>query len=274
MFDLTTLDYIYIGLVLVSTVWASIRGGVYETVATLSWVIAAVAARFVSPMLDGLFQSWFKLSESTIGTLVASYFIVFFVILILFGMINQKLRDRIQESMLSVTDHTFGIVFGIIRGVVVMGFVYWALLWYYSDTSLPSYVTEARTRPVMQLTAVKLHDWFIPGGSKLLERDMADAADAQQIYENLISPAVAAKAQIEKTDAQQEAAQPAAEEAPAMDESLRRDLSPKASAKGEAKTEENVRLIQESLPEPAEIGYKNSERQELDNQLMQIESKN
>ncbi|MDR0727049.1 MAG: CvpA family protein, partial [Rickettsiales bacterium] len=173
MFDLTTLDYIYLGVVLASTIWATIRGGVYETVATISWVVAAVAARFASPLLDGLFQSWFKLSESTIGTLVSSYFLVFFVILVVFGFFNHKLRDKIQESMMKVTDHTLGVIFGIIRGIVLMGLVYWCALWYYSDApKLPHYVATSRTRPVMQLTAVKLHDWFIPGESKLLDRDM------------------------------------------------------------------------------------------------------
>jgi membrane protein required for colicin V production len=233
MFDLTTLDYIYIGLILVSTIWASIRGGVYETVATLSWVIAAIAARFVSPLLDGLFQGWFNLTESTIGTLVASYFLVFFVILVIFGIFNQKLRDRVQDSMLNVTDHTFGIVFGIIRGIVVMGLVYWGLLWYYSDTSLPSYMTSARTRPVMQLTADKIDDWFIPGKSKLLERDTSSGIDAAAAYENLISP--------------------------------------KVQVKGSEPTAAPV--IKEEMPSAEEVGYKNSERQELDNQLLQIESK-
>ena len=80
MFDLTALDYVYVGVVLASTIWATIRGGVYETIATLSWVVAAISARFASPWLDKLLQSWFDLSESTVGTLVASYFIVFFAI--------------------------------------------------------------------------------------------------------------------------------------------------------------------------------------------------
>ena len=99
MFDLTVLDYIYVGVILASTIWASIRGGVYETVATLSWVAAAFAARFVSPFVDQLLQSWFDLSDSTVGTLVASYFIVFFVILLLIGFFNQRLREKIHNSM-------------------------------------------------------------------------------------------------------------------------------------------------------------------------------
>ena len=192
MFDLTTLDYIYIGVIVASTVWASIRGGIFETVATLSWVIAAFAARFISPMLDKLLQGWFDLSESTVGTLVASYFIVFFVILMLVGFFNQRLREKIQNSIMKVTDRTLGIIFGIIRGIVVMGIVYWCALWYYSDAPRPApWVENARTRPIMQLTAVKLDEWFFPGpGSKLLARDMTGMQASKEIFDNLINPAV------------------------------------------------------------------------------------
>ncbi|MDR0967734.1 MAG: CvpA family protein [Rickettsiales bacterium] len=233
MFDLTIMDYVYIGILLVSTIWASVRGGVYETVATISWIAAALMARFVSPLLDGLFQGWFNLSESTIGSLVASYFIVFFVILVLFGFINQKLRDKVQDSMLNVTDHAFGIVFGIIRAVAVMGLVYWVMLWYYSDMVMPNYLANARTRPVMQLAADKIFDWFIPGQNKLLENDMATTtinADSGKLYKNLVNPAVKKSDSVEKNDGIK-------------------------------------------LPKNDEVGYRESERKALDNQLLKIESK-
>ncbi|MBR5625868.1 MAG: CvpA family protein [Alphaproteobacteria bacterium] len=193
MFDLTTLDYVYVGVILASTVWATFRGGVYETIATLSWVVAAIAARFSSPWLDKLLQSWFDLSDSTVGTLVASYFIVFFAVLMLVGFLNQKLRDKIQGSIMNVTDKTLGVIFGIIRGVVVMGIFYWGALWYYSDIPfLPKWLSQARTRPIMQITAVKLDEWFFPGPqNKLLARDMAGTHEAMEIYKNLINPAIA-----------------------------------------------------------------------------------
>ena len=232
MFDLTTLDYIYVGAILASTIWATVRGGVYETIATLSWVIAAISARFVSPWLDGVLQSWFDLSESTVGTLVASYFIVFFTILLVVGFLNQKLRDRIQDSIMNVTDKTLGVIFGIIRGIVVMGGIYWACLWYYSDAPrLPQWLANARTRPIMQMTAVKLDDWFFPGPeNKLLARDVAGTHQAAEIYKNLINPAISDK----KTDA--------------------------PDATGATVT-----------PEP-ETGYKSSERAALENQLLQLET--
>ena len=240
MFDLTALDYVYIVLVLVSAGWATIRGGVYETIATLSWIVAAVAARFASPTLDGWLQSWFGLTESTVGTLVASYFIVFFAILILVGFINQKLRDWIQGSIMSLTDHVLGVIFGIVRGIVVMGVVYWVALWYYSDAPmLPKWLATARTRPIMQITAVKLDEWFIPGTeNKLLARDMAGTHEAMEIYKNLINPAVSSKASANKPEAKSEnsGAKPAAEK------------------------------------QPSETGYKSSERTALENQLLQIET--
>ncbi len=203
MFDLTVLDYIYIGVLLASTIWATIRGGVYETVATASWIVAAIAARFLSPWLDGIFQGW---GMGQIWSLVLSYFIVFFVILVVAGFFNQKLRDRIQESMMKITDHTLGVVFGIIRGIILMGLVYWGVLWYYSDApgaaqnaspecteyarELPSYVRGARTLPVMQLTAKKIDDWFIPGDSMLLMCDMLrdPAADLDKLTNQTVAP--------------------------------------------------------------------------------------
>lgn len=198
MFDLTVLDYIYIVVVVCSTVWATVRGGIYETIATMSWVVAAIAARFMSPYLDVWLQNWFGLTESTVATLVASYFIVFFVILVAVGFVNQKIREKIQDSILAVSDRTLGVIFGIIRGVILMGFVYWGMLWYYSDMprGLPHWVADSRTRPVMQLTAVKMDEWFFFGKNKLLQRDMTGAKEAKAIYDNLINPIVEKK----KTD--------------------------------------------------------------------------
>jgi membrane protein required for colicin V production len=237
MFDLAVCDYVYIGVILLSTVWATIRGGVYETMATLAWVVAALAARFISPELDGVFQGWFGLTESAIGSLIAAYFVVFFVILVGFSFINQKLRDKVQDSVLKVTDHTLGVIFGIIRGIVIMGLLYWGALWYYARADLPDWIASARTRPVMQLTAVKIHRWFVPGENRLLEHDVLSSVSAQEIYDNLINPAV-------------------------------------RTAAGQESGEKPVDPDDLSVFDPkADTGYKESERGALENQLLQLEAK-
>ena len=55
---------------------------------------------------------------------------------------------------------------------------------------LPNWVVNARTRPVMQLTAVKMDDWFFFGNSKLLKKDLEQD---RKTHENLIKPMVETK---------------------------------------------------------------------------------
>ena len=106
---------------------------------------------------------------------------------------------------------------------------------------LPSWLANARTRPIMQMTAVKLDEWFVPGReNKLLARDVAGTRNAREIYENLINPAIsnkpADKSNEQKTGTDSGDAKPSAEK------------------------------------QPAETGYKSSERTALENQLLQIET--
>jgi len=199
--DFTLFDYAYFAVAILSTAWAFMRGGVYELVATISWLVAAVLSRFISPGLNEFFQKIFSLPEPTIGTLVSAYFIVFFGVLVVFGLFNQRLRDWVQDSILQITDRTLGVIFGVLRGVVVMGLMYWAALWYYEDTAKPTFLTAARTRPIAQLTAVKLHEWFVPGRAQLLERDMTGTQAAEELYQNLIDPAIKAAADRPGVDA-------------------------------------------------------------------------
>jgi membrane protein required for colicin V production len=227
--DFTLIDYLYIAVAFISTIWAFSRGGVYELVATMSWVVAALLSRFLSPDINEFLQKTFGLPEATIGTLVAAYFIVFFGVLVAFSFINQRLRDWIHDSILQVTDRTFGIIFGILRGILIMGLLYWALLWYYEDATKPSYLTEARTRPIMQLTAVKMHEWFIPGRAPLLERDMANSIEADALYQNLIDPAI--------------------------------------RAASNRPTDSN-----DATDSEVEVGYRDNERNALENQLLQLEN--
>ena len=233
MIDLTLFDYLYAGVAIASTAWAFGRGGVYELVATISWLVAAITSRFVSPELNEIFQKMFELSEPTIGTLVASYFVVFFGVLVIFGLFNQKLRDWVQDSILQITDRTLGVIFGILRAVIVMGLLYWVMLWYYEGATKPTFLTAARTRSMMQLTAVKLNEWFVPGKNRLLENDIAGAKEAEELYNNLIEPAIKAAAS-----------------------------RPEDAADGTAPVD----------PEQDGTGYKDSERNALENQLLQLDN--
>jgi len=241
MNSFTFFDYIYIAVVLGSTLWAFARGGVYEMVATISWLVAAFASNFISPALNEVLQKTFGWSEP--ATLVTAYFAVFFGVLVLFGLFNQRLRDWIHSSVLQITDRALGIIFGILRAMIVMGLAYWAALGYFhndkdrisSADKLPPYIRNAKTRPIMQLTAATLSELFWPSKSETLGRDMAASKQSSgDIYRNAIDPVI------------------------------------KAAGNAESSFGPNEGETHESGSDG--VGYKESERDELDRQLMQLEN--
>jgi len=189
-FDLTILDFLFFGVIIISTLWAFARGGVFETVATTSWIVSAVAARFVSPWLETQIQQLMKMPEPTVTTFISSYFIIFFFVLILFSLFAQRLRDYIHSTILRSADRSLGIIFGLVRGVFVNGFIYIGLLWYWDGAQLPNYVKAATTRPIMQMTSLKIFEWFIPGSDRLIQEDLKGHYDVVATYERLINPKV------------------------------------------------------------------------------------
>ncbi len=192
MFGLTNLDWIFFIVIIASTVLATVRGGVFETLATLSWLLAWMGARFLGPFVDDAIKYIFGLSESGLISMAVSYFIVFILILFISKRISRKIHDSIGMSYFMMIDHTFGVLFGILRGIVIMGLVYWATLWYVSDDPvLPKWLVEAKTRPVMQYTALALNDLFLVKQNKLLEADISGTEiQNQEIYDKLIKPVV------------------------------------------------------------------------------------
>jgi hypothetical protein len=147
----------------------------------------------------------------------------------------------------------------------------------------------------MQLTAVKIKNWFIPGENKLLERDMAGALDAQTIYDNLINPAVKQKdvtdESVVATEAganevseqhlmQTESGKSAAPEKsvaqsePAEKPEIKNNSASKTEPKNKTKQKQEAKMPAPNQIPPAstETGYKNSERNALDNQLLQIQA--
>ncbi len=228
MLDITSLDYLYIAVIIVSSIWAWFRGGIFEIITTASWITAALMARFLAPQMNTVIQALFNLSSSSLISLATSYFLVFFITLGIAHYMATKVQGKIHESSFHFMDKSLGILFGVIRGIAVMGIVYWGAIWYYStDPQLPSYISNAKSRPVMQVTALKLHKWFIPGKNKLLERDARGLAlsdeNIQETYENLINPKVRAE-----------------------------------------KLKDNI----------SETGYRENERESLNNRLLQLEASN
>jgi membrane protein required for colicin V production len=111
-------DYIILAIILISAVMGLVRGLLREAVAVITWFLAIVLAwSFASslePMLGGILVG----SPLRIW---AARAIIFVGVLLLGGAVAVILGHYVRVSMFAGMDKFLGFVFGIIRGVVIVG---------------------------------------------------------------------------------------------------------------------------------------------------------
>jgi membrane protein required for colicin V production len=111
-------DYLVIAAVVISAVVGAMRGFLREAVALVAWLLALFIAwhfaDLVEPHLGGL------LSGSSVKPWAARVIIVL-LILLLGAAIGAMLAHFVRLSMFSGMDRFLGLIFGLLRGVVLLG---------------------------------------------------------------------------------------------------------------------------------------------------------
>jgi membrane protein required for colicin V production len=117
---MTTVDYIIVAALLLSTVFGAIRGFLRESVALLGWLVGLwLAWRYadrVEPYLGGAMRD--TLLQPWVARLV-----VLFAVVIAAWLLGNLLSYLVQRSGLTLgVDRLLGGLFGIVRGAVIVGF--------------------------------------------------------------------------------------------------------------------------------------------------------
>jgi membrane protein required for colicin V production len=117
-FQLNTADYLIIATVVISGTVGLLRGLLREIIALITWIVAAfVAWHFASllePHLGGL------LKQEAVRPWVAR--LILFVAVLLLGHAVGAIVDYfVRLSLLTGIDRFLGLVFGLLRGVVIVG---------------------------------------------------------------------------------------------------------------------------------------------------------
>lgn len=117
---MVTLDYIIIAIILLSAVTGAVRGFLKEVCSLVTWILAIwLAWQFgpsVAPYLGG------ALEREPYG-LWAGRAIVFVVVLVAGAIIGFAVDHFIRVSLFSGLDRMLGFLLGLLRGVVITGFV-------------------------------------------------------------------------------------------------------------------------------------------------------
>jgi membrane protein required for colicin V production len=111
-------DYIILAIIIISAVMGLVRGLLREAVAVITWFLAIVLAWSFASSLEPLLGGILVGSPLRIW---AARAIIFVGILLLGGAVAVILGHYVRVSMFAGMDKFLGFVFGIIRGVVIVG---------------------------------------------------------------------------------------------------------------------------------------------------------
>ncbi len=150
---MTGFDVAAAGIMLVSLLFGLWRGLVYTVLSLLGWPLAF----FLSKLFAGGIAPVLPVSQET-ARIVASYVLVFVVVLILWGVLVWLLSRLVKAIGLGWLDTVLGGLFGVLRGVLVI----LALVWLAGMTQMPeqTFWREARVSRAAEDVALLTKGWL------------------------------------------------------------------------------------------------------------------
>ena len=159
-FPVTSADLIVIAVVLVSGIFAFVRGLVHELLALGAWIGAGIATYYGIDRVIPLARSLTDVQPlADVGAGAA----LFLAVLIVLSILTRILVKQIRKSSLGALDRSLGLLFGLARGALIVAIAWLTTAWAYQDEPLPDWIAEARTLPLAQVAARTLYD-ALPDG--------------------------------------------------------------------------------------------------------------
>ena len=117
METLNVFDWVLTTIILISCFFGLWRGFAKELIALASWIAAFFVARLFAVKLSYFLTS---LTENNALRLLIAFIALFAATLIVGALINNIFSRLVQATGLTSTDRLFGMVFGLVRGALVV----------------------------------------------------------------------------------------------------------------------------------------------------------
>lgn len=210
------LDLIILGVLGLSTLLAFSRGFVKELLSILGWIGAVIA----TIMLFGPARAYVRqyIAEPLLAD-IATGIGIFVITLFLCGIVNHWLSSHVRNNGLGALDRSLGLVFGLVRGAVVVCAAYILMAWALPNREeRPDMVNEARTLPVVERGAAfilsLLPEDILKQGEEVLDQGLKAVEQGQAIGNTLapLAPTLAPDAEPLGTNAGPPSQEPGGQE--------------------------------------------------------------
>lgn len=162
------LDLIVLAALLVSAIIAFLRGFIREVLTILGVVGGLAAAYFGGPLLSPTVRNWFDGGEDSSQKLfdlipydivadAIAYGSVFIIVVIVLSVASHLLAGWAKSIGLGAVDRTFGVMFGLVRGIIIIGLLYLPVHIVIDKKTLEGWFEDSKTHFYVAATA----DWMM-----------------------------------------------------------------------------------------------------------------
>jgi len=148
---MTLFDIAVVAIMLVSGLLAMVRGFASEILSILSWVVAALAALLLYPLLLPVVQT---VAEPYWLALTISAVVIFGVVYITISSLTYRWTDRAHGGEIGFLDRSLGFIFGVFRGLFVVAVAFLLFTWLVPQRDdRPGWIDNARLLPLVDFVA-------------------------------------------------------------------------------------------------------------------------
>ncbi len=176
---MTVVDVVVIFVIVLSALFGVLRGFVKEAISLVKWVLATWIAATFAPKLSLLLP--FESEAVNQATAFALFFICVFII---GALVTHLIVQFVKKTGLSGADRVFGLLFGFLRGGVII--VIFVVIGQKVSLSTQQWWQDSTMLTRFENVAIALHDYVPDTGASLGASDIINSVDTDAIAEQVI----------------------------------------------------------------------------------------
>lgn len=147
--NLNGIDTFILIVMLLSALFACFSGFLREVLSIIGWVAAFASSMYFAPKIT-FFNNYIQ--DEKIANII-SIITIFLAVLIFFMVISYMISSIVLISPLGFFDRLFGLLFGVIRGVLLLSIAYILACQLIEKENFPTSVKEAKLLPIIEKSA-------------------------------------------------------------------------------------------------------------------------